>query len=97
LNPKFIKELNDVLEKLNDKKFKMLEITGHTDNKGDSEYNLKLSKDRANAIKDFLVTRLQLNPEMVVIKGMGETLPVAGNETASGRQKNRRVEIIVKH
>jgi outer membrane protein OmpA-like peptidoglycan-associated protein len=97
LNQAFIKDLDKILEKLKQKPFKGLEVTGHTDNKGTSAYNLQLSEARANAIKNYLVARLKLDPETVSIKGIGEALPVATNETAEGRQRNRRVEIIVKH
>jgi outer membrane protein OmpA-like peptidoglycan-associated protein len=97
LNPAFIKDLDNILDKLKSRPFKGLEITGYTDSIGTSAYNLKLSLDRAKAIKDYLVTKLKLEPSTITIKGAGETNPVATNQTDEGRQKNRRVEIILKH
>jgi outer membrane protein OmpA-like peptidoglycan-associated protein len=97
LNPAFKKDLDNILGKLKSRPFKGLEITGYTDNIGTSAYNIKLSIERAKAIKDYLVTKLQLAPSTITIKGAGETNPVATNKTDEGRQKNRRVEIILKH
>lgn len=97
LNPAFTKDLENIIEKLKDRQFTGLEVTGHTDNKGTSSYNLQLSERRAKAIKDYLVKKLSLNAEAVTIRGMGEKIAIATNETTEGRQKNRRVEIVLKH
>lgn len=72
----------------------MLEIEGFTDNVGGEAYNQTLSEKRANSVRDYLVTQ-GIKPETVTAKGLGLTLPVAGNETAAGRQRNRRVELVV--
>ncbi len=74
-----------------------MEIAGHTDNKGTSTYNVQLSDKRAKAIKEYLLKKLQLNSAAISTKAMGESNPIASNETTEGRQKNRRVEIILKH
>jgi len=73
---------------------KMISIEGHTDNTGDSSYNLSLSEHRAQAVQEALVAR-GVNPNRIRIQGFGETRPLASNSTRSGRQKNRRVEIII--
>jgi outer membrane protein OmpA-like peptidoglycan-associated protein len=71
-----------------------LAIEGHTDNVGSDETNMKLSQQRADAVRDFLINQ-GLAPDTVTAVGMGKADPVADNSTADGRQKNRRVEIIV--
>jgi len=71
------------------------EVGGHTDNRGRPKTNLRLSKDRAEAVEDFLV---QAHPELtgkIEARGYGDTKPKASNKTAEGRELNRRVEIKV--
>ncbi|MBX2881925.1 MAG: OmpA family protein [Granulosicoccus sp.] len=68
-------------------------IEGHTDSMGDEHYNLTLSRERAMAVRDALVDAGIPN-HRISTRGFGEVLPVATNSTSSGRQKNRRVEII---
>ena len=68
-------------------------IEGHTDNIGDPDYNMGLSRDRAFAVRSALVAR-GISPARITTQGFGMTLPVASNNTAVGRQENRRVEII---
>ncbi|HEX4602466.1 MAG TPA: OmpA family protein [Candidatus Angelobacter sp.] len=71
-----------------------LEIDGFTDNKGTPAYNMGLSEKRAKAVRDFLVAQ-GVGADAVNTKGFGESNPVASNATASGRQQNRRVELVV--
>jgi len=71
-----------------------LAIEGYTDTTGTSDYNLKLSQQRADAVRDFLVTQ-GLPADTITSKGLGQADPVADNSTAAGRKLNRRVEIIV--
>jgi len=71
-----------------------LAIEGYTDSTGGDELNRKLSQDRADAVRGYL-TEEGLNPDSVTAQGFGKTEPVADNNTAAGRQKNRRVEIVV--
>jgi OOP family OmpA-OmpF porin len=68
-----------------------VEIDGHADNTGTAAYNMMLSGKRAEAIKDFLVTR-GIDPKRLTTKGFGFTKPAASNDTKEGRAKNRRVE-----
>lgn len=77
-------------------------IDGHTDSKGDDNYNQKLSERRAAAVKNWLAGRGGLAARRMAIQGLGEQKPVAPNTLADGgddpdgRQKNRRVEITVR-
>lgn len=68
-----------------------LKLAGHTDNVGSESANLKLSKDRAEAVKAYLVAK-GANPSRIEATGYGETQPIASNKTSEGRQQNRRVE-----
>lgn len=70
-------------------------ITGHADSRGSDTMNLKLSRDRAEAVKTWLLARSGASSERIIAFGEGEEQPAASNETASGRQLNRRVEISV--
>ena len=72
---------------------KAFEVDGHTDSDASDEYNQVLSEKRANAVKDFLASQ-GITAE-ITIKGYGKTRPVASNDTPEGKQKNRRVEIII--
>lgn len=72
----------------------MLQVEGHTDSTGSDELNQKLSEQRAGTTRDYLIQQ-GLAPENLTAKGFGKTMPVADNSTADGRQKNRRVELIV--
>ncbi len=87
-------ELNDLVEYMKLKPTVKIEIAGHTDSVGDDESNMKLSQDRAQAVKDYLV-RKGVAAKRVVAKGYGETRPVASNDTPEGRQKNRRTEVVI--
>jgi outer membrane protein OmpA-like peptidoglycan-associated protein len=71
-----------------------LAVEGHTDATGSDAYNQKLSEDRAGAVRDYLVQQ-QIPADSVSAAGFGKTRPVAPNDTPAGRQKNRRVEIVV--
>jgi outer membrane protein OmpA-like peptidoglycan-associated protein len=71
-----------------------VEIEGHTDSTGSHALNEVLSEHRADAVRDFLAVQ-GVNPSSIVARGMGETQPVASNDTAAGRQLNRRVEMVV--
>ena len=70
----------------------VLEISGHTDNVGDEDKNMVLSKKRAESVKRFLTSH-GVDETHLIIKFFGETTPIADNNTAEGRQKNRRVEM----
>ena len=72
-----------------------IEIEGHTDAVGTDEYNLKLSQDRAESVRYFVVQSGIAENRIVGTRGLGEVRPVATNDTPEGRQMNRRVEIVI--
>lgn len=72
----------------------LIEVEGHTDSVGSDEYNQKLSEQRGGSVREFLITQ-GLPADILTAKGFGKTLPVATNDTAAGRQQNRRVELVV--
>jgi OOP family OmpA-OmpF porin len=69
-----------------------VEVGGHTDSQGNDAYNMKLSRDRANAVKDYLIGK-GVPAKQLEAKGYGETKPISDNKTAGGRAVNRRVEL----
>jgi outer membrane protein OmpA-like peptidoglycan-associated protein len=71
-----------------------LQVEGYTDSTGTAQFNQKLSEQRANAVRDFLLQQ-GVNTQAMTAVGYGENYPVASNDTASGRQLNRRVELVV--
>jgi len=71
-----------------------IQIEGHTDSVGSDEYNQKLSEQRADTVRDYLVGQGVPNNTVSAI-GLGKGQPVASNDTAAGRQQNRRVELVV--
>jgi OOP family OmpA-OmpF porin len=70
-------------------------LAGFTDNVGNEEYNLKLSRMRVQNVKNFILEQSRIDPDRIVLFWYGDTNPVATNDTAQGRQKNRRVEISI--
>jgi outer membrane protein OmpA-like peptidoglycan-associated protein len=71
-----------------------IEVGGYTDNVGGDDMNQKLSENRAGAVRDYIVQQ-GVGANSVTAKGFGNTSPVASNDSASGRQENRRVELVV--
>lgn len=92
LKKKSITELEKVLTLLQENPKHHLSIYGHTDAVGDEQKNKQLSQKRAEAIIDYLVEN-GINKKRLSAKGMGEQYPIASNDNAVGRLKNRRVEI----
>jgi len=69
-------------------------VVGHTDAQGDAAYNKKLSLERAQAVRRYLIDQFGADGEKLVARGFGEAAPVADNESAEGRRQNRRVELV---
>jgi len=94
LKPESYVMLNDLVEFLTDKPYINIEIAGHTDNVGGDAINLKLSQERAESVRNYLVKKgidtKRLNPV-----GYGLTKPVDTNDTPEGRQHNRRTEVYI--
>ena len=95
LNPKFTKGLDTLVTKIKGRTFKRMEVIGHTDSLGTHAFNAALSLHRAETVKNYLASRLQYPATSISANGKAALLPVATNTTAAGRQKNRRVEIIL--
>jgi outer membrane protein OmpA-like peptidoglycan-associated protein len=94
LKPEAMVNLNKFSEILNKYPDTNILIEGHTDSTGSEEFNLKLSKQRAQAVSDYLAG-LKVESSRFTIVGYGESQPIATNDTEEGRQANRRVEIAV--
>jgi OOP family OmpA-OmpF porin len=72
-------------------------IEGHTDSFGSDDNNLRLSQDRATSVREYLLANMRdLSPQDVQAIGLGESKPVANNETGEGRARNRRIDLVIK-
>ncbi len=85
-------ELKQLKAFLETNRFVEIRVEGHTDSRGDEEYNMKLSQKRAEAVKKYL-TENGIDEDRLSTKGFGESKPVADNDTEEGRARNRRTEI----
>lgn len=87
--------LDDLAKALQHSRIRERQVTliGHTDSSGTEEYNLALSKQRAQAVKDHLVHVIGILPERLLLSGLGESSPLNDNATQIQREVNRRVEI----
>lgn len=90
-----IPALQDLADWLTANPSQRVTVTGHTDSSGQAAANLALSLARAGALRDLLVTQYQISADRISAMGAGDTLPLAANDTAEGRAKNRRVEVSV--
>jgi OOP family OmpA-OmpF porin len=91
LRPSSYKELDELADYMKWKDEQKMEIAGHTDNVGKDADNMKLSLQRAEAVRSYLIKK-GIKAERIIAKGYGATEPVAGNDSEEGRQKNRRTE-----
>lgn len=94
LTPESEPELRRIVSVLNENKSLAIEISGHTDNTGSDEFNNKLSLDRADAVKTYLLNA-GIDSKRIQTKGYGKTKPKESNETEEGRAANRRVEFVI--
>jgi len=92
LEPESYSVLDELVAYLNRKDDERIEIGGHTDNVGSAASNLKLSEDRANTVRDYLISK-GIDPSRVEAKGYGMTQPIDDNRTEAGRAANRRTEV----
>ncbi len=72
-----------------------VEVQGHTDSFGDDAFNLKLSQDRSEAVRQYLLANMELGKTEIESVGLGETVPLANNETPEGRARNRRIDLLI--
>jgi len=84
-------EINSLIKLLNENNYINLKISGHTDNVGTNDFNLKLSEQRAKAVCYYIIKN-GVSPERLSWQGFGSQIPIADNNTEEGKQKNRRVE-----
>ncbi|MGB5219040.1 MAG: OmpA family protein [Smithella sp.] len=70
-------------------------IEGHTDNVGNDAFNKALSEKRANNVRQYMIDKFGIDGKRITATGFGEEVPIASNDTADGRQKNRRVEAVL--
>jgi outer membrane protein OmpA-like peptidoglycan-associated protein len=94
LNPGTANNLNQLVTFLGKYPSRTVMIEGHTDSVGNDDYNQGLSQRRADSVRSYLV-RHGIDAGRITAMGAGESTPVAGNESATGRQQNRRVEVII--
>lgn len=94
LRPESSPELDRLVTNLNEAPKMTIEVRGHTDNTGSNEINNKLSQDRADAVREYFISK-GIEPDRIASKGLGESKPIATNDTEEGRQKNRRVEFVI--
>jgi outer membrane protein OmpA-like peptidoglycan-associated protein len=88
----FYDVLDSVVLVVNEYEKTLIEITGHTDSTGTDAHNQQLSEARARSVASYFKSR-QVVPERLITEGFGEKFPIAGNDTAAGREQNRRVEL----
>jgi len=93
LKPESMGVINEIVKLLKEYPEIKFSVEGHTDSDGDTNFNQKLSEDRAQAVRNQLVS-MGVNNERLTSKGFGETMPIDGNGTAEGKANNRRVEFV---
>jgi OOP family OmpA-OmpF porin len=95
IKPEYKAEVEKVANMAKQYPTAFIEIQGYTDNKGSAKKNVKLSQERANAVRDSLVHDFNVDPSHVTSKGYGPANPVADNKTEAGRAKNRHVTAVL--
>lgn len=95
IRDQFSDEVRSAAEQVREGGGSRIRVKGHTDSIGTEQYNQALSERRADSVRDQLIQEYQVESEVIEIQGYGERRPVATNETAAGRQQNRRAEIVV--
>ncbi|WP_027179233.1 OmpA family protein [Maridesulfovibrio bastinii] len=95
IDPKSLPILNELGKALNGQKLKdkKVTITGHTDSDASKEFNMKLSKDRAEAVKKYLIDNFMISPDRLITRGVGSTQPLVPDTSEYNKQFNRRVQI----
>lgn len=94
IQPESAPTLEEIAQMLRQNPNLNLTIEGHTDSQGDDMSNLELSRERAEAVMEYLVQQHGIDPSRLSAQGRGESQPVASNDTPEGRQQNRRVELV---
>jgi len=94
IKPESEPAIKEIAKLLQENKGLKLYVVGHTDNVGTLDYNMKLSKARADAVMKELTTKYKVSAQRLKAYGVGSLAPVASNKTDEGRAKNRRVELV---
>lgn len=94
LKQQFTYKLDSLVTLLDENRNLTVIITGHTDNTGDEKLNQKLSRDRARAVAEYLMSH-RIATRRITHQGMGSSSPIFSNDTETGRRRNRRVEILI--
>jgi OOP family OmpA-OmpF porin len=95
VQPQYYPQIEAVAQILREYVQTTVTIEGHTDNVGKADYNQKLSQQRADAVREILISQFNIDPTRVMAIGYGLTRPIASNSTPMGRAENRRVEAVV--
>lgn len=95
IRPESAELLAEVGDAIRNSNITKVRIEGHTDSVGDRSYNQRLSEARANAVRDWLIEKEGIDPDILEAVGYGEDRPIASNRTKAGRAQNRRVEFHV--
>ena len=91
----FFPLLTQVQQAINTFRDATVTIEGHTDSFGGDEANMRLSQERADAVREYLLANMSIDPARIEAIGHGETQPVASNETEEGRARNRRIDVVI--
>ncbi|MBC8434443.1 MAG: OmpA family protein [Desulfobacterales bacterium] len=96
IRPDSFSVLNELAKALNDPRLKdkAVFLNGHTDSDGAEDYNLRLSMNRALAVKHYLIVSRSVDPNRLIVYGYGENMPLKPNSSSVNKQLNRRVEIV---
>ena len=95
VNEKYYEDIKRVADFLKEHPDAIAAIEGHTDNMGNDAFNKALSEKRANNVRQYIIDKFGIDGQRITAAGFGEEVPIAGNDTAEGRQKNRRVEAVI--
>jgi len=96
IRPISYKVLNELGKALSDPRLRerIININGHTDSDGKEKYNIRLSLNRAGAVKQYLIDHHDVSPDRLKVVGYGESIPLKPNTSKENKQRNRRVEIV---
>lgn len=95
IEPRYFALLTKVQQAINTFPNSKITVEGHTDSYGGDQMNLKLSQERAEAVRQYLMANMGLSEMKISAVGFGESKPIANNETAEGRAKNRRIDLVI--
>ncbi len=95
LEPQYFSLLTKVQQAIRTFPDAKITVEGHTDSYGGDEMNQKLSEERAGAVRQYLIANMGLSETKISAVGFGESKPIANNETAEGRARNRRIDLVI--